>query len=484
MRNTTTDIVRLCESWWDKLADATRLEQQTFIRRLLELLGWDQPIPFSPQPGAEQLGAVPYLLRAENQTTVAAYFLPPGTLEPPSTVMERGLDFCWATRTLCGETRSPGIHYVLVSDLHRTYLYDARTDELLAGTDDPRRFDAEIAPALKREAMDQGALDDLRRQPRSAVARRLREWSQRWTDTFVLRGRVSEETATLALDRLHVVRFLAEHDILRRTRWRLQKRFEDLIVLAENTPGRDSGCGARLVRLFHDMWLDWRIDLFAPMPELDAMLSRDDVAGPWLREAALLAQNKFTIPTILESFNHGDPAEKMRVRMVPEENEERDRYLAAQTLDTIDEARIEIDLAEEGYRAVFHWFDQVVALYDRLNLDFDHHARTAVPKTVELDLFEWSEIDARRPAACTDRLAHACAHGIGIYHADARQYRTARLLLTLHLISTYSQRHEAVDRLPSLGSVFMRRPAVMSAGRVMGVRRLSQQADTGGASEI
>ena len=477
MKNTTTDIVRLCESWWDKLADATRLEQQTFIRRLLALLGWEQPIPFSPQPGAETLGAVPWLLRAENQTTLAAYFLPPGTLEPPSTVMERGLDFCWTTRTLCGETRAPGIHYVLVTDLYRTYLYDARTDELLAGTDDPRAFDADIAPALQRDCMDQGALDDLRRQPRSAVARRMREWSQRWTDTFVLRGRVSEEIASMAMDRLCVVRFLAEHDIMRRTRWRLQKRFEDLIVLAENTPGRDSGCGARLVRLFHDMWLDWRIDLFAPVAELDAMLSRDDVAGPWLREAALLSQGKFTIPTILESFNHGDPIEKMRVRMVPEENEERDGYLAVQTLDTIDEARIEIDLAEEGYRAVFHWFDKVVALYDRLNLDFDHHARTAAPKTSDLDLFEWSEIDSHRPAACTDRIAHACAHGIGIYHADARQYRTARLLLTLHLISTYSQRHESVDRLPSLETVFMLRPTVLNAGSVMGVRRNTPQSD-------
>jgi len=163
--------------------------------------------------------------------------------------------------------------------------------------------------------------------------------------------------------------------------------------------------------------------------------------------------------------------------MVPEENEERDRYLAAQTLETIDGARIEIDLAEEGYRAIPHWFDRVVALYDRLNLDFDHHARTATPKTVDLDLFEWSEIDSRRPAACTDRLAHACAHGIGIYHADARQYRTARLLLTLHLIESYSRRREPVDRLPGLETVFMRRPAVLNAGRVMGVRRGTQQAD-------
>ena len=72
IKNTSTDIVRLCESWWDKLADATRMEQQTFIRRLLELLGWEQPIPFSPQPGAEMLGAVPWLLRADNQTTLAA----------------------------------------------------------------------------------------------------------------------------------------------------------------------------------------------------------------------------------------------------------------------------------------------------------------------------------------------------------------------------------------------------------------------------
>lgn len=58
----------------------------------------------------------------------------------------------------------------------------------------------------------------------------------------------------------------------------------------------------------------------------------------------------------------------MRVRAVPDSNDERDHFLSRQTVSTVDSARIEIDLLEEGYRSIFHWFDKVVAVYERLEL--------------------------------------------------------------------------------------------------------------------
>ena len=467
MKDTSLDIMKLCESWWGRLADATRVEQQAFVRRLLDLLGWEEPLPFSPRQGAAAMGAATYLLQAGNGATTAAFFLPPGALEPPTPLVDRGLDFCPATRVLVEETRSPGVQYLLATDLFRSYLYDLRTDELLLFADEPRTFNLELAPVLQRPRVLEGSLEDLRRQPRSMAARRLREWSQRWIDTLCMRGRIGEETASLALDRLFVMRFLFGHDVMRRTRARLQQRYEALAARAAAPGGVPAGVGADLVRLFHDMWLDWGIDLFAPSADLDAALGRDDIAGPWLAESVLLSRGKLTIATALESFNHGDPSEKMRVRMVPDENEERDQFLARQSLETIDSARIVVDVTEEGYRAVLHWFDKMVALYDRLNLDFDRHARQITPPAREVDLFAWSEIDARRPAACTDRIAHAAAHGLGVYHSDARQQRIVRLLLTMHLISLYHQRREPVDRLPGLGSVLQRRPRVLTPGSIM-----------------
>ncbi len=468
MRDSSMEITRLCESWWERLTDSSRSEQRRFAEELLALLDWEQPVPFTPKEGATALSAAPYLLRAGGQTAVVAYFVMPGTLEPPSAMTERGLDFCPATRVLVREARAISVNYVFVSDLYRSYLYDARTEELLLGADDPRMFNELFVPALSRTPLERGALEELRRQPRSVVARRLREWMQQWVDTLSRRSRLAEDQALLVVDRLLVIRYLFDHDILRRTKWRLQQRFAQLVKQASEKHA--DKCGEELAALFHDMWFDWRIDLFEPHPGIDEALSESGVVASLLKEFHLLSRSKFSIATILESFNYGDPAEKMRVRMVPDVNEEREHYLHKQTLDTIDTARIDIDLVEEGYRAIFHWFDKVVALYDRLEGEFQVSAYRSVPQAQELDLFGWSELDANRPSACADRFAHACEHGFGIYYNSARQYRIARLLLTLHLISRYDQTRQAVDRLPSMKKVLMKRPVVLPAERVMNIR--------------
>jgi hypothetical protein len=467
MRQPTNEITALCESWRGKLSASATSEQVRFAERLLALLGWEQPIPFSPRAQSEALGAKPFLLRAGGQNTVVAYFVLPGTLEPPVAVLERGLDFCEATRLLVDEARALNMPFVFVSDFYRAYLYDARTDELLLYAGEPRQFDAEFSPVLGKEDMARGSLEELRRQPRSAVARRLREWCQYWIDKLGTLEHLPEEQGALVIDRLLVIRYLFDHDVLRRTRWQLQQRFGDLS--AEASKGRAAGCGERLAKLFHDMWLDWRIDLFAPVPAIDAALS-DAVVAPMLREFGLLSRAKFSIATILESFNHGDPSEKMRVRMVPDENVERDSYLAKQSLATIDDARIEVDLMEEGYRAMFFWFDRVTALYERLEVDFDSQAERRAPEHTELDLFVWSEMEANRPEACGDILVHACERGFGVYYSSPRQYRIARLLLTLHLISRYDRSRRYVDRFPSLTNVMMKRPVVLSAERLMRLR--------------
>lgn len=455
MQNSASEITKICESWWSRLADSSKVEQRAYVMKLLALLDWDLPIPFSPKATAERLNALTYLLRADGQTTIAAYFLMPGALEAPSNIMERGLDYCHATKALIHESCSPNIHYVLISDLFRTYFYDAQTEELLLHADDPATFNRDVAEHLKRGRVARGGLEEIRREPRSAVARRLREWRERWKRALSEYNRISEVSLDALMDRLMVLRFLFQHDILRRTRHRLEERFLELSAegVAADSKARRA-CGGKLVRLFHDMWLDWRTDIFEPLPDLDALLEENDLTASMLNECMLLSRTKFSIATILESFNCGDPTEKMRVRMVPDENEERDYYLSKQTLETIDSARIVIDIHEEGYRAIFHWLDKLIDVYDRINLDFEAKAQRETVQHNVIDLFAWSAVDSKRPEACADRLGHACRQGLRIRCANDRQTRLARLLLTLHLVTSCHSKQQAMDYLPATGPVF------------------------------
>ncbi len=456
------EITRLCESWWGKLADNTKIDQSRFAEQLLKLLGWSDVAPIESKPVLAHLGSVSYVLRAA-QTAVASHFVMPGSVDPPSSLIKRGLDFCETTRLLVNETRALNLDYAFISDLYRSYLYDARTDELLLHADTPAEFRRGLIDVLSQAGVDHGSLEEIRRPPRSEVARHLREWCHQWCETIVTEGRLPEEAGVLAIDRLLVLRYLFEHDILKRTGWRLRKRFSDLVGKAFSPDPR--GCGKQLCVLFHDIWFDWKAGLFAAMPNLDAALEKDRIAVPLLKESALHSRTKFSIATILESFNYGDAAEKARVRMVPDANEDRESHLAKQTVATIDDLHMEIDLADEGYRALFFWFDKLVNLYQRMAADFDAQAGRTVAKEEEIDLFAWSEIAAKRPQALGDKLQFAVENGLAIYYSTPRQLRTARLVLYLHLISRYHQTKQRFTQFPSMDNLFKPRPRVLETDR-------------------
>ena len=458
MQNSASEIAKLCESWWGRLTDSSKVEHRAYVMKLLALLDWDLPIPFSPQEMAERLNALTYLLRGDGQTTIATYFLMPGALDAPSSVIEKGLDYCPTTRALMQESQSPNINYVLISDLYRTYFYDTHTDELLLHADDPDVFNREVADYLKRGMVARGALEEIRREPRSVAARHLRDWRKRWKRAFSEYNQVSETILDALMDRLIVIRFLFRYDILKRTRRRLISRFLDIVEEAS----RDNAklrrlCGGNLVRLFHDMWLDWSADMFRPLEELDDLLEDNELVAPMLKEFMLLAQSKFSIATILESFNYGDPTEKMRVRMVPDDNEERDAYLRRLQLDTVDEARIELEIHDEGYRAIFHWLDKLMAVYDRLDLEFEAETHHETPTQEDVDLFAWSALDSRRPAACSDKIGQVCEKGFGIFYTSEKELRISRLLFVLHIITVCAKKQQTTERLPAMTEVFIER---------------------------
>lgn len=473
MKNTGIELKALCEEW-----QAPTLDLQACARSFLNLLGWEFPLPFSPGEAVEATGAVPFLLRSDSGAAMAALFVRPGKLERPSELVDRGLDFCPLTRVLVNGVHSLNLRYVLISDMTNSYLYEIREDALLLFADNPDEFRDDIAPEIQRDQVGQGSLDALRRPPRSVMARQLREWRLYWVKQFCVQSGCSDESIHLLVDRVFVIRFLFAHSIFRRTRTHFERRFSELTRACWK--GEVDGCGTALSAIFHDMWFDWGIDLFQPEAGLERAIGADELTARMLVDTSLLSQAKIDVPTILESFNYGDPQEKLRVRMVPDSNEDREHYLATQSLNSIDDARIMVDLQEEGYRAIFFWFDRVVALYEKFAADFEAKHKDAPDFEEGMDLFSWSVVDASRPDACGDVLSYACKHGFGIFCCDVRQYRIAHLLFTLHLIARYDERKHPVERFPDFEAIFQERPEVLRADQVLYKRGGSMSRSMGG----
>jgi len=457
------ELGRLCESWWKRGAESSADARYELAEQFLALLGWEDADPVALPASAIELNTVSYLLAEPTHGAVTCHFLMPGILAPPSAVVEQGLDFCGATRALLDASRPLKCRYVFVCDFFRSYLYDVHTEELLLHADTPDDFQREFGTVLCCCEMREGSLAEVRRQPRSYLARQVREWCQRWSKRLVAESAQPEEATIVALDRLVLLRYLVELDALKTAGWSLRNRFRDLAATAAVPTG--VGCGKALVGLFDELHVGWNAALFARMPYIDVVLERDDLAKPLITELTAMARTKFSIPTILESFNYGDAAEKARVRMIPEDDEERKTYLAKQVVSGIDDAAIEVDVADEGYRAVCHWFDRLVELYERLAREFECVAKPAAPSQEDMDLLTWSERDSERPVALTDPPRHALEHGLVVYCASPRQRRTARLVLYLHLADHLRRNKTRLTAFPRIENALHDRPSVLESDR-------------------
>ncbi len=457
------EITRLCETWWKNVSDSQRKEQPRFATQFLELLGWDTITQMDIRSFTSDPASLTYTLSGPASGTIVAHFVMPGALSSPSDMLESRLDFCESTRILVNVTQVMDIRYAFITDLNRSFLYDADAEELLLFAESPEMFNEEIAGELSKAAIQEGSLDDLRRHPKSYQARRLREWCVKWRELMGEKHGIPEDACSLAIDRLLLIRYLFDHDILRRPGWHFQKRFSDLLRLAFSA--NPDGCGKKLTSLFHDIWFDWKAELFAANPALDDVLLQDDVAGPLLREFALLSRKKFSIDTILESFNYGEAAEKARVRLIPEIDEQRALALAKQTCHTIDDFTLEVDITHEGYRALFFFFDKLINLYERVETEFESSVYTATPIEAEMDLFSWSEMDSKRPKAIANKIHFAAESGLSVLYDTKRQRNTSLLLLYLHIIRSHENARRRFTHFPRVEAVFKKLPPALPSGR-------------------
>ena len=468
------EIAKLCGSWGEHFSDSAEHEHINYAHRFLALLGWDDPSPSETGTRDSPTAPLCFFLRGDSESTVAAYFTQPGSLDSPTSLGERGLDFCETTRRLVDQAHESNICYAFITDLYRFYLYDAITDEFILGCDTPEGPSRDLLEVLTRTSVERGALEEVRRDPRSTSARRLREWRQHWTEIIHTQTAADEEAASLIMDRLLILRYLFDHDTLKGPGRPFRDRYAELVSVASSP--NPEGCGRALTTLFHDLWFDWKAELFRPTPNIDEAMESDAVAAPMLKEFALMSRAKFSVATILESFNYGDAAEKARVRLVPENDSEREGYLAKQTLETVDDARITVDLMDEGYRAVCYWFDKLVGVYSRLGVAFDAtRSRDASVASDAMDLFTWSEMDADRPGALKDHFQHAIEQGLVVLYATPRQHRIARLLLYLHTISRYSQDRQRFAQFPRIETALDKRPALTEAEKRWNRRRQTEE---------
>ncbi|MEX2015552.1 MAG: hypothetical protein WD873_02870 [Candidatus Hydrogenedentales bacterium] len=455
-RDPSAALLGLCVRWWDRAAHADGDET---LNTLLGYLGWENAASCdrAAWPAASAMAA----LDIGGGASAVLVLLPPGALEAPSALMERGLDFCQRTRAIVTAAAKQRVDLVVVTDLAAFYVYEVEAEEIILHADSPEWFMRDVAPEIAANALCDADNTELRRPPRSQSARQLRDWRNRWRKALNMAAgfepEVEEGLADLALDRLIVLRVLPGLRSRDHSDRSLARRVSELACRAFRN---EAGCGSALTLLFHDLWFDWKSDLFAPIPELDAALEQDDLAVPLLREWALLSKSKFSLSTVLESFNYGDAVEKARVRLVPEVDEARLRYTARFRPDKAPEDRVIVDLADEGYRAVFFWFDKLHEAAARYAEPAVRPLESAKPDPADgrPQLFEWEGLDAGPVADQMDPVRFAVERGLSIYYTSPRQSRTARLLLYLHVLETYRQAGAAFETFPHMESALQVRP--------------------------
>lgn len=460
--------LQISESWWKWAQASQGIERYRYIEDFFHRLGWKSFVPLPETEVIKNTGVLPFLLTSEHGKEICVVIVPEHLFTLPSNIKNNYLDFCPLSRLLFEEFSDKHLHYVLMTDFSKFHLYSIPNQTLIMWADYPAQFQMEMAPFILEPCVNKGSLDEIPHIPKSSMARELRDWNNSWIKKFQKVADITEEKANIIIDRFFILHHVFSHRIFWKTHEFLEERLLDLIDMAI-TQQEPAGIGENLIALFHDMWFDWRIGCFQIDTEIDRVLSQDEISAELLYEYPLLSPGKFDIAVLLESFNYGDSFERMRVRMIPEPNPDREAYLHKQTKETIDQAQIEVDISEEGYRAILFWFDRLIKCYEMLE-EIETAKRTP-PEDID-DLWTWGQRNNNIPMTFRNKIQQACLHGFRIYYQNARQLRIARLLLTIHLIQLYSESKHPLEKFPSMEHVFIKKPEPIPSERSM-TRKIS-----------
>ncbi len=453
--------LQIPESWWKWAQASQGIERFRYIEDFFHRLGWKSFVPLPETEIIKNTNTLSFLLTTENGKGLHIAIVPEHLFTLPSKIKNKNLDFCPLSRLLLEEFSEKHSPYILMTDFSKFHLYSIPDQTLILWADYPAQFQMEMAPLILAPYVDNGSLDEIPPTPKSTMARELRDWNLSWVKKLQQIADLAEEKANIIIDRFLILHHVFSYRIFWKTQEFLEERLIDLVDMAI-TQHEPEGIGEHLIALFHDMWFDWRISCFQIDTEIDRVLSQDETSAELLYEYPLLSPHKFDIPVLLESFNYGDSLERMRVRMIPEPNPDREAYLHTQTKETIDQAQIEVDISEEGYRAILFWFDRLIKCYEMLEAK---EMEKLPPENTLDDLWSWGQRHNDTPITFRNKIQQACHHGFRIYYQNARQLRIARLLLTIHLIQLYSESKHPLEKFPSMEHVFVKKPEPIPSER-------------------
>ncbi len=464
--NGVEKIVRLCDRWWTELSHSKSETMKPVAQEWLGYLGW------SAQESIFLEGAAcGFIETSATGQRIVFYFTMPGELDTPSVMIEKGLDYCESTLMLVGEAQLEKHDYAVITDLNRTYVYDVQTDDLILHSDSPTIFVQDVMPELLKENVDLGALEEVRRSPASYIARQLRVWLQRWATVLSREPYGSEAVADSIMDRMLVMRFLYDHSICESAGWSYKMQFTHVISAAyEESP---ASARRSLLRLMDDLHRIWHNDMFAQDDSVRRIVTRSVIVVEMIQELALMSKSKFSEASILESFNFGEASEKARVRLVPEHSEEREAWLGRLSISHFGNSKMELDILEEGYRAIPHWFDRLLNTVRRISREHDLISMVSenvvdapdFAESGELDLFSWTEESSSEKQESQQTQVDLIDVCLGrlflVWAASERQHRTARIVLLLHIIKLYESERFAFGVFPEMDSAIADRPALL-----------------------
>ncbi|MCX8064236.1 MAG: hypothetical protein N3G21_03605 [Candidatus Hydrogenedentes bacterium] len=457
--------IHIPDCWWRLAYNSTGLERYRYSEDFFNRLGWETFTPLPETKTMRELGCFNFLLATPNQKTLQVIIVPKDSIYLPSKVKNNYLDFCPLSRILLQEIDKVYSAFIFITDFSKFHLYSLRDNTLILWADYPAQFIRDIAPYLLHENVTKDVLEEIPRVTKSIFAKEIRDWFSYWHKKLLETVKLPEEKTDTLLDRFIVLHNVFTNMLFPRMREVFESRF--LTLVDEATWGStNSNIGEELVALFHDIWFHWRIAPFQIDTEIDSILTESTIALEILQNFPLLSPQKFEMPVILESFNFGDAQERMRIRMIPEPNPEREMYLKTQTKNTIDNAKIEIDIRDEGYRAILFWFDRLIKCYEDIE-ESEFSETSTNTKDTEDDLLSWGINHNSKPSALKDKIGYACTNGFKILYQTSRQLRIAKLILTLHLIEIYAKRDLSVEKFPPLEQIFIHKPAIIPSERAI-----------------
>ncbi|MCD6288234.1 MAG: hypothetical protein J7M12_03880 [Candidatus Hydrogenedentes bacterium] len=414
-----------------------------FIVELAQDLGW-RPDEGSIRHDPADRGTGTYLtVYAGSHSPLSFGVVKPSDLDPFFEVNGVGIDVpAPVLVSSLASSGPPPARHLLLTDGDRAVLLDASSQEPLLSAETADRFDWTIKPLLVRDRVLGGSLRELRRKTFTTFAKELREWSTDWENTLVEKIGMDRAASHRLLDSMIIARAGIDSQMFRSV---ANGKLYRLAVDGLFADRQSSGVKWR--ELLCSLRTELGLALLDIDETADRLFAADGLGTDLCRSLMEQSRSKFTVPVVLESFNYGDPSEKSLVRMRPELDEDIEIYLSRQTVETIPDINVTVDLNELGYRGVLNVFDRLLRFYTELEESLGLLTPTSSDEVGLSHADSTDPVESRRQAF-RDIPQFVVRHNFVARVNTAHQHRVVTLLLYLHVLYHHERSQRAFKRFP------------------------------------